>query len=142
MRQDDTRALQRVQLLAGRHGLKLVKNRHRSSSQGPLYCLRAIWNAACVVAERPHHGLGLVYAQTGRQGIAAWWPLAEAERVLASWSEPVPRAWGVPPSKGCGLPYSDYRRPRRRAEVTPRLTSLSGDPHRWSCLRPRDELKN
>ena len=67
----------RLQLVAGRHGLKLVKNRHRVA----VYCLRAVWNAAYVVGRRSDGELGLVYAQTGREEIACWLTLTEIERV-------------------------------------------------------------
>jgi hypothetical protein len=95
-----------LQLAAGRHGLKLVKNRYRVA----VYCLRAVWNAACVVGRRPEGGLGLVYAQTGREEIASWLTLTEIERLLANWNEPAPRAWGESPSARSGLPYANYRR--------------------------------
>ena len=62
--------------------LKLVKNRYRVA----VYCLRAVWNAACVVGRRPGGGLGLVYAQTGREEIASWLTLTEIERLLANWN--------------------------------------------------------
>jgi hypothetical protein len=100
----------RLQLAAGRRGLKLVKNRHR----GAAYCLRAAWNAACVVGRRPDGRLGLVYAQTGRELLACWLTLTEIERVLAHWNEPAPSAWGEPPSARGGLPYANYRRHPRR----------------------------
>jgi hypothetical protein len=104
----------RVQLAAARHGLKLVRNRSRAATGRSLYCLRAIWNAACVVGSRPEGGLGLVYAQTGRAEIASWLTLSEIAQVLANWREPAPRAWGEPPSAGSGLPYASYRNFRRR----------------------------
>jgi hypothetical protein len=96
----------RIQLAAGRRGLKLVKNRYRVAA----YCLRAAWSAGRVVGRRPEGGLGLVYAQTGREEIACWLTLTEIERVLANWNEPAPRAWGEPPSARSGLPYANYRR--------------------------------
>ena len=80
----------RVQLAAARHGLKLVRNRSRAATGRSLYCLRAIWNAACVVGSRPEGGLGLVYAQTGRAVIASWLTLSEIAQVLANWREPAP----------------------------------------------------
>ena len=106
----------RLQLVAGRHGLKLVRNRHRVAA----YCLRAIGNAACVVARRSDGRLGLVFAQTGREGTATWLTLHEIERVLANWNEPAPRAWGEPPSARSGLPYANYWSRRRRVDLKSR----------------------
>jgi hypothetical protein len=107
MREHDS-AEHRVQLTAGRHGLRLVRNRYRVAAGSRLYCLRAIWNAYYVVSRLPEGGLGLVRAQTGRQVTASWLTLTEIEQVLAAWNEPAPRAWGEPFSEGSDVPYSSY----------------------------------
>lgn len=125
MRDKDKREHQ-VQVTAGRHGLKLVRNRYQVATARRLYCLRAILNAACVVGRRPEGGLGLVYAQTGREGIASWLTLIEIERLLANWDEPPPRAWGEPASARRGLPYTNYRRHPRRS-ISQRSTEDSGN---------------
>ena len=108
MREKDNQE-QRLQLAAGRHGLRLVRNRYRASSDGDLYCLRAIWKAAWVVGRRADASLGLMYVQTGREAIASWLTLAEIEQVLANWDQPAPRAWGEPQSVRTGLPYANNR---------------------------------
>ena len=117
MREKDNQE-HRLQLAAGRHGLRLVRNRHRVATNGSLYCLRAMWNAACVVGRRADGDLGLVYAQTSREVVASWLTLSEIEQVLADWDQPAPRAWGEPPSARGSLPYADYRS-RLNARVPP-----------------------
>jgi len=82
----------RVRLVAGRHGLQLIRHRHFAANHRKLYCLRPLWDAGYVVSKQPDGGFGYVYAPTSREKSATWLSLPEIEQLLANWSEPAPRA--------------------------------------------------
>ena len=80
-------------LAAGRCGLKLIRDRTACRS---LYSLRPLWVASHAVGRLPDGRLGLTKAPNGRHKVACWLPLADIERLLASWSESMPGGWGQP----------------------------------------------
>jgi hypothetical protein len=81
-----------VRLVAGRHGLQLIRHRHFAANHRKLYCLRPLWDAGYVVSKQPDGGFGYVYAPTSREKSATWLSLPDIEQLLAIWSEPAPRA--------------------------------------------------
>ena len=98
-----------LRLLAGRRGLKVIRNRHLTASGQSRYCLRALWDATMVVGHLPSGSLGLVKALERRETVAVWLSLTEVQSILIGWSEPAPVA------------RSTVRRPAKRHPTTREL---------------------
>ena len=81
-----------LRLLAGRRGLKVIRNRHPATSGQGRYCLRALWDASLVVSRLPGGRLGFVKASERRNTVAVWLSLKEVQNILTGWSEPTPVA--------------------------------------------------
>jgi hypothetical protein len=104
----------RLRLIAGRLGLRLVRGRLPAADGRELYCLRSMSDATYVLGNRPEGGLGLVSSAYGREKVVRWLSLTDIEQVLASRSEPAPRAWG------------DRHRPKA-ARLTPAIGETAVD---------------
>jgi hypothetical protein len=80
----------RLQLAAGRCGLRLIKRRSGTTmASDNAYWLRSLWDASQVVVLRPGGGFALsrMPVYTVREKAAAWTTLDDVERVLAGWDE-------------------------------------------------------
>ena len=72
----------RISLVAGRCGLKLIRNRRRAT----VYCLRDLRDASTFVCKQPGGQFGLVKTRIRRERAAGWLTLNEVSQVLASWN--------------------------------------------------------
>ena len=98
-----------LRLLAGRRGLKVIRNRRLTTSGQSRYCLRALWDASLVLGHLPGGCIGLVKALERRETVAVWLSLKEVQKILTGWSEPTPVGRG------------NVRRPVKRNPTTSEL---------------------
>ena len=78
---------QRLQTVARRRGLKLIRDRYSTRTGKKQYFLRPTWDARQTVFSVPDNGCALVKLSEGRRIAASLMSLDEIEGVLNGWRE-------------------------------------------------------